>query len=199
MDDDLMQSEPWEQQAGEPNRWFARFEFFRLAGPTRSLLGSVNAERLSRAANKSRSIPQAWAKNAKSWRWRERAEAWDQAQRQEARLARARDIEEMNRRHLHETQALQSKAFQRLKAMDLERLSPADVLRYCIESAKLERTIRGEPETIEEQRLTGAGGGPIAFTLEDAVRADQELEDFKHARLQPPGSTALSEGSPQMP
>ena len=26
----------------------------------------------------------------------------------------------------------------------------------------------GEPQTIEEQRLTGPSGGPVAFTLEEA-------------------------------
>jgi hypothetical protein len=199
MDDEVMQPPLWEQRAGEPNRWYARFESFRLAGPNRSLLGSVNADRLSRGASRTRSIPQAWATNAKLWGWRERAQAWDEAQRLEARLARAQTIEEMNRRHLHEAQALQSKAFQRLKALELERLSPADVLRFCIESAKLERTIMGEPETIEEQRLTGSGGGPVTFSVEDAVRADQELKEFEHARLQQPGSSALPEGSSQVP
>jgi hypothetical protein len=199
MDDDLMQPDPWEQLTGEPNRWFARFESFRLGGQSRSLLGCVNADRLARGADRSRSIPQAWANNAKRWRWRERAEAWDHAQRLEARLARTRDIEEMNRRHLHEAQALQSKAFQRLKAMEIERLSPADVLRFCIESAKLERTVMGEPQTIEEQRLAGHGGRPVTFTVEDAVRADQELEGFQHARMQQPGSTSLPDGSPQVP
>jgi hypothetical protein len=195
MDEDLMQPDPWEQQAGEPNRWFARLESYRLAGPSRSLLGAVNAERLSRQLKKTGSVPQTWAKNAKRWQWRERAQAWDHAQRQEARLARARDIEEMNRRHLVEAQALQTKAFQRLKALELERLSAADVLRFCIESAKLERTIMGEPEVIEEQRLTGSDGGSITFTLEDAVRADQELEEHRNARMQPPGCTALPDGS----
>jgi hypothetical protein len=199
MGDALIQSEPWEQQAGEPNRWFARFETFRLAGPSRTMLASVNADRFARGANRSRSIPQAWAKNARRWQWSERAQAWDHAQRKEVRLARARDIEEMNRRHLHEAQALQSKAFQRLKSLELERLSPADVLRFCIESAKLERTVMGEPETIEEQRLTGDDGGPVTFTLEDAVRADKELEGFQHGRMQPPGGTAVPDGSSQVP
>jgi hypothetical protein len=199
MDEDLSQLEPWEQQPGEPNRWYARFECYRLAGPSRSLLGAVNALRLPRGLTKSRSIPQAWAKNAKEWRWRERAEAWDLRQRQEARAAHLQEVEEMNRRHLQEAKALQSTAIQRLKSLDVEQLSPADVLRFCIESAKLERTVLGEPETIEEQRLTGKGGGPVTFTVEDAVRADQELEAWHHDHLQQPGSGPLPEGNPQVP
>jgi predicted Fe-S protein YdhL (DUF1289 family) len=199
MDNDVSEPDSWEQQLGEPNRWFARFESFRLAGPSRSLLGSVNADRLVRGCHRSRSVPQAWAKNAKRWQWRERAQVWDHAQRLEARRARARDIDEMNRRHLHEAQALQGKAIQRLKILEPERLSPADVLRFCVESTKLERAVMGEPKTIEEQPLTGNGGGTVTFTLEDAVRADQELEGFRHARMQQSRGTSLPDGSTQMP
>jgi hypothetical protein len=191
MNDDV-QPDPWEQVKGESNRWYARFESFRLIGPNRSLLAAVNADRVARGVNRTRSVPQGWAKNAKHWHWRERAEAWDAAQRLEARQSRARAIEEMNRRHVHEVQALQSKAFQRLKAMELERLSPADVLRFCLESAKLERTIMSAPEGDEINLSPTPSGAGVSFSVEDAVRADQELEVFEHARMQSPGSTPLS-------
>jgi hypothetical protein len=54
--------EPWEQQPGESNRWYARFERFRLAGPSRSLLGAVNTARQDGGKGSARSVPQAWAK-----------------------------------------------------------------------------------------------------------------------------------------
>jgi len=191
--------EPWEQQPGEPNRWYARFERFRLAGPSRSLLGAVKAEREQVGKRSTRSVPQAWAKAAQLWRWRERAEAWDAHERCKARAAHAQQVEEMNRRHVQEVRGLQSAAIGRLKSLNLEQLSPAEVLRFLVAAAKLERTALGEPETIEEQRHTGAGGGAVLFTLEDAVRADQELEEWNHDRLQPPGSGPLPEGDPQVP
>jgi hypothetical protein len=199
MSDPECQDHLWEQQPGEPNRWYARFELYRLAGPTRSLLGTVNAQREQRGANRTRSVPQAWATNAKRWCWRERAEVWDAFQRRQTRLAHAHDIEEMTRRHLQEARALQNAAIQRLKSLNFDQLSAADVLRFCIEAAKLERTALGEPEVVEEQRLTGPGGGAVAFTLEDAVRADQELEKWSHERNQPDPSAALPEGNPQVP
>jgi hypothetical protein len=174
-------------------------ERYRLAGPGRSLLGAVNAERQERGARPSRSVPQAWATNARQWRWRERAEAWDAHERLQARAARAQQVEEMNRRHVQEARGLQSTAIGRLKSLNLEQLSAADVLRFLVAAAKLERTALGEPETIEEQRLTGAGGGAVTFTLEDAVRADQELEEWTHDRMQPPGGGQLPEGNPQVP
>jgi hypothetical protein len=195
----LASPEPWEQQPGESNRWYARFERFRLAGPSRSLLGAVNSERQQDGKRSTRSVPQAWAKAAQQWRWRERAEAWDAHERCQARAAHAQEIEEMNRRHVQEARGLQSAAIGRLKSLNLEQLSPAEVLRFLVAAAKLERTALGEPETIEEQRLTGAGGGAVIFTLEDAVCADQELEEWNHDRLQTPGSRPLPEGDSQVP
>src|SRR5262245_4447920 len=124
MSDPECQAQPWEQQPSEPNRWYARFELYRLAGPSRSLLGAVNTERQQRGAKKTRSVPQAWATNAKCWRWRERAEAWDEFQRHQTRLAHAEELKEMTRRHLQEARALQSAAIQRLKALDPNKLSP---------------------------------------------------------------------------
>jgi hypothetical protein len=191
--------EPWERQSGEPSRWYARFDIFRLAGPSRSLLAAVNAEREQRGAQKSKSIPQAWAKSAKEWRWRERAEAWDERQRQQARAAHEKEIEEMNRRHLQEAKALQSKAIQRLKALEHAQLSPADLLRFFTEGTKLERTALGEPQTIEENRLTGPGGGAVIFTVEDAVNADRQLEEWSNDRLQSQPGTTVPDGDSQEP
>ena len=131
--------------------------------------------------------------------WRERAEAWDEHERGKARAAHADAVEEMNRRHVQEAKALQSKAIQRLKSLDFDKLSTADVLRYLIEAARLERTALDQPESIAEQRLTGKDGGAVAFTLEDAVTASSELEKWQHDHLQVQGSPALPEGSLEVP
>jgi hypothetical protein len=199
MDHSLTQPEPWERQPGEPNRWYARFERYRLAGPSRSLLGILNAERQLCEAKKGKSLPQAWARNAQRWRWRERAEAWDAHERRQARAAHAQQTAEMNNRHIQEAKALQAKAIQRVKSLDADDLSPTDVLRFCTESAKLERTAVGEPETMEGQSVTAATAGAVVFTLEDAVRADQELENWNHDRMQSQPSTPLPNGDSQVP
>jgi len=68
----------WKQLEMEPNRWFQRFERFRLLGPERTLLGVFNEWRLAKSRPISRSNPKSWRDAANQWRWRERAEAWDQ-------------------------------------------------------------------------------------------------------------------------
>lgn len=70
--------QPWERQEGEPNLWYQRFERYRLAGPTRSLLGTVNAEKAERGVQRrARSTPGAWQRKFEKWNWKARAEAWD--------------------------------------------------------------------------------------------------------------------------
>jgi hypothetical protein len=151
-----------------------------LAGPGRSLLGAVNGERRRKGRSPARSTLQAWAASARRWRWRERAEAWDECQRQEARRVHADRLEEMNRRHAQEAFELQGKAVQRLQSLDPERLSTADVLRFCLGAAKLERAVLGAAPHATD--AAPAAGG-VSFTLEDAVRADRELEEFHHDQL----------------
>jgi len=193
------ETELWDRQPGEPNRWFGRFERYRLAGPNRSLLGTVNGKLSDKDATRKAKVPGSWNRAFAQWRWRQRAEAWDEQERRQAQAARLQEIDEMNRRHIQEAQALQSKALLRLKSLELDDLSAPDVLRYFVEATRLERTARGEPEAIEERRLTGKGGGTVVFSLEDALEADKELQEWQNDRLQSRGGEVLPEGSPQVP
>lgn len=185
----------WDRQTGEPNRWYARFECYRLTGPKRSLLGTVAAEREQQGTKKSSSVPQAWFDAAKQWHWKERAEAWDEHEREEARKAHASAVKEMNERHAQEARALQSKALQRLQTLNPEDMSAPEVLRFFIDAAKLERTALGEPQTVAEQRLTGNGGGPVNVTC-TRILTDEELtrivESGGDGTAQPPEGPSQS-------
>jgi hypothetical protein len=190
---------PWERLPGEPARWYTRFERYRLAGPSRSLLATCHAEKAATAARRPRCVPGAWAKAAQRWRWKERAEAWDAQEHQRARQAQADKIRAMNERHAHEARGLQAKALERLRALRPEELKAADVARFLIEATKLERLALGEPDTVQRQELTGKGGGPLQFSLEDAVAAARELEEAEGDSLQREGGEALLPGSPEVP
>src|SRR5258705_4204690 len=129
----------WERMPDEPSRWFARFEQYRLAGPSRSLLGVFNADKLARGQPKQRCVSGAWAQAAQRWRWKDRADAWDDRELQLARQAHDEAIREMNERHVREGLGLQAKATERLRALGPQELGAADVLRYFTEGTKLER------------------------------------------------------------
>lgn len=78
------EQEPWARQKNEPNLWYSRFMAYLLMGPSRSLLGAENAEKISKGQKKSEvSASGAWRNAAKTWNWRERAEAWDEYRRKQ--------------------------------------------------------------------------------------------------------------------
>lgn len=68
---------PWDQQDGEPNRWYQRFNAFRLLGPGRSIEAVYRAECEARVSEVKRPSP-LWYKQAEKWAWEQRAQAWDQ-------------------------------------------------------------------------------------------------------------------------
>lgn len=77
----------WERREGETDRWYRRFEFFKLMGPGRSLLEAVNQERVKKGRERSNSLPGSWRRAAEAWAWRARADAWDQHMAEEAEAA----------------------------------------------------------------------------------------------------------------
>ena len=188
-------SEPWEQQPGESSRAFGAFCVYRGLGPRRTLRAAAEAfyHRSSGAV-----LRQLHTWSAKL-RWVERASAWDRHLDAEARQAQEKARREMAERHAQEARALQAKAVERLRALRPEELGAADVLRYFVEAAKLERLAQGEPDTVQRQELTGRGGGPVRFSLEDAVAAIRELEEADRDSAKRSGGEAAPEGSPEVP
>ncbi len=76
----------WERRPGEPQRWFDRFDRFRLMGVQRSIHSVYVQERASTGAsnvNRRGGVPHSWRHAALRWKWIPRAEAWDEAQRLE--------------------------------------------------------------------------------------------------------------------
>jgi hypothetical protein len=187
--------EPWEQQPRESSRAFGAFCAYRDLGPRRSLRAAAEAYYRRSSAAVLRQCT-TWSG---AFGWVERAAAWDRHLDAEARQAQEAARREMAERHAREARALQAKAVERLRALRPEELAPADLLRYLVEAAKLERLALGEPETVQRQEVTGHGGGPLHFSLEDAVAAARELEESEHDPLHPGGGEALPDRGPQVP
>lgn len=80
---------PWERRPGEPGRWYACLEAYRLLGPQRTIEKAY--QQLAQSAGKKPSHPsQTWYAMAKRWEWQARAEAWDASERRQLR-AKERD------------------------------------------------------------------------------------------------------------
>jgi hypothetical protein len=185
----------WEQQPGESARAFGAFRAYRDLGPRRSLPGAAAAFYGQTSASGERQFDK-WSR---AFRWVERAAAWDRHLDAEGRAAQEAARREMADRHVREARALQAKALERLRALRPEELGPSDLLRYIVEAVKLERLALGEPDTVQRQELTGKGGGPLHFSLEDAVAAARELEEAQRDAMQRGGGAALQDRSPEVP
>jgi hypothetical protein len=186
---------PWEQQPRETARAFAVFCVYRDLGPSRTLRAAAAAFYQRSTASTERQVDK-WSS---AFRWVERASAWDRHLDAAARRAHEEAQREMVERHVKEARAVQAKALERLRALRPEELGPADLLRYLVEAAKLERLSLGEPDAVQRHELTGRGGGPVHFTLEDAVTAARELEENQHDFLHRGGGETLQDRSPEVP
>jgi hypothetical protein len=187
------QSSPvWEQQPRESSRAYGAFCAYRDLGPRRSLRAAATAFYGRTSSALERQLDN-WSR---AFSWVERAGAWDRHLDAETRQALEEARREMVERHLREARTMQGKALQRLQALTPEELGPADLLRYIVEAVKLERLALGEPDTVQRHELTGRGGSPLHFSLEEAVAAARELEEAEHGSMQRDrGETVQDRGS----
>ncbi len=110
---------PWSRQRQdgklEPMLWFERFTAFRLMGPGRSILESVNRARDEKGQNRSNNVPGSWRRIEAAWNWRARVDAWDVAEHERVKLERVAEREEWSRNRLADARALRRKALELLE------------------------------------------------------------------------------------
>lgn len=136
----------WDRMPGEGDRWYARFEKFRLAGPSRSVHAVYNDERESDGkARKSKigdSVPRAWSDAVTKWQWRERAAAWDEARQELTRHEEAEAYRKMREQHLALVSTALGKCKERIDAMLPGELRPRDLITWIDTLTKIERLYR---------------------------------------------------------
>lgn len=175
---DLLDAErqPWERQRGEPSRAFRAFALYRDMGAERRSL-----RRLAEEMGVSLRLVSRWSRKH---HWVERCAAWDDEVDRLAREEQTRAIAEMRRQHAEEAVRLRLAAVKRLmeqlEGFTLEDLDQADLLKIWGEAVKVERLSRGEPETVQQQQITGRDGGPVRVAGPDLSKlTDAELAQLE--------------------
>lgn len=116
----------WDRQPGEPILWYERFEEFRLMGAKRSVFAVyVRYRRLKAGDPKLKvkpTIPGAWTRARREWRWDERAAAWDKLESERRR----EEAEEERLRHREIRRAMTTNALNKVYA-GLDHLKPEDL------------------------------------------------------------------------
>ncbi len=184
---------PWERQPGEPARAFAAFAVYRDCGGRRSLAEACRRFYGDGGSTAKVRCLERWSA---TWRWVERAGAWDAELDRQSRRKLVEAVEAMHQRHAQEAVEFQTKALDRLRKLSVDDLTPAQVLAFFIEAVKVERTARGEPEAVIEQK--GDVPGHVSFFARVAHYADA-LRRIGESRV--PGGTlpGIGGGEPLAP
>lgn len=144
--------EAWERQKGETQKAFAAFVVYRdLPGFQRSFRHAVDRQHgLKPGQAGYRSRYNQLCKWSSKYKWVDRCREWDSYKDRVSREEQIDQVRSMHTRQATIAAALQQKAYERLKKIDPSILSPSMVIKWFVEAAKMERTARGEPETLHE-------------------------------------------------
>lgn len=122
--------QPWEALPGEPVRWYARFETYRMLGAHRTLEAAYRlcAEREGLSAARPGA---AWYAAAQQWRWEERAAAWDAVERERLRAHEEERRFDSREQRLSMISQVLSAAFDLLVLADLPHLDQVEARRWA--------------------------------------------------------------------
>lgn len=179
-DDATPTRQPWERLPEENNLWYDRFERYRMAGPTRSVLSIYNEEQAAKAARKGKSWKRrttagiSWVSKSKEHRWQERAEAWDEYLRVERQL----EDERKRANELEVARELRRKTIQALQAM-LGRVIQAEQSgQYHVDARTLKYLSTAAATIFKESRLEF--GEATDYT---AIELKQEMPELTDEQL----------------
>lgn len=196
--------QPWLKWDEEGEDDYAHFQCFRDLPPPRRTLenayavytGGVYAGEGRPLANRHhqhKRFPPSWMQKSRKWRWRERCAAFD-VWKEKSILEAERDgtleaWREMGERHAREAMALQQKALERLRSLNPQELSAAEVRQFLVQAATLERLARGASlqdmaRVQREKEQEAARDGYAVITYVDDWRGDAAKRGERDARNQ---------------
>lgn len=167
--DDIAETLPWEQQAGETSKSFNAFQAFRDLGPLRTVrdamkvvLGAVDPAAVN------------WSRWRTENQWDARAIAYDRHLDRIRQREHVKKVTEMTSRHAQISEAMQRKVVDRLKEIKAQELRPIDMIRWFETAVKIERLSRGEATEIQ-------GGTTVQATvpLDLSKLSDEQLDQLQ--------------------
>ena len=115
-----MDGNSWDRRLGEPIRWYARFELYRLLGSTRSLDGAFRADSGRDASHRAGA---SWRRNYRAWEWQPRAEEWDAVERDRLRAAEEERRRAARERRLYLLGEIRESSWSAILAANLYKLN----------------------------------------------------------------------------
>jgi hypothetical protein len=176
--------EPWDRQANETSLAYAAFCVYRDMGVTRSRMRT--ARQLGRVVR----VIEEWTEKHN---WLERAQKYDDYLAHQARVVNEKAILEMQKRHAGFAVQLQRKALEKLKILELDDMSPGDLLQFIMQGAKLERQARGVTDDPDKEK---AGQVQVIVSYNEANVNISETQ--LRANYRPPEAPVIIDVAPNL-
>ena len=150
---------PWEPQPGETHKAYAGFCEYAKQPPATRAAGGKDRKRGYLGKPITPAVLATWSVK---YNWVKRALAWDVERERISREVEISELRAMRRRQIRAAMLAQERAEQKLKSSvkstkqakgAFDELSETDAMKLLSEGAKLERTARGEPGEIIEERV----------------------------------------------
>lgn len=198
----------WDRMEGEPLRWYARFDRFRLMGWRRSVADVYHKENSVKQRKTALKVPGDWYKTAKQWQWDERVEAWDAHKRverdriialEEEEILKAEyslkhnrikdlnklavllkeEVEDENKRWVEDVKAVGKEAYY------VKQFNDAVIREYRATLDDIAKE-KGERVKLTKSEITGKDGGPIQMGRDPNLQllTDEELAQAQRIALQ---------------
>lgn len=165
----------------EPRKAHRLFCIYRDMGESRTLKSCARRCNLSFSYLSSLSTRYDWVK---------RAEAWDSHLDLQKRLAKTKEVVEMNSRHALIATLFQQKVIDKLASMndaDVEALTPEQTIAWFTQSARVELRARGEPDQITHSKANIRQQVSQTNTVEIIETVVRTPDDVRAAKANPKG------------
>jgi hypothetical protein len=175
----------WQRQPGEGPKAFGAFVVYRNLDPKERSLKRVVWE-----CNRSISLIGRWSSR---WDWVERAAEWDDYQEMRRLEARIEAKQRLDEEDLRIIRAARIQAIKALTEMNPEQLAKnlKELRLWITQLINLERSIVGEPESVEERRQKVEIHASIEEQIKEYAPVFQELIDEGAITLGPANAGAL--------
>lgn len=168
----------WEKRADESGRWFARFEVYRLLGPSRSIEKAFQATR-DLEGLKGERPGHAWYQAASEMDWPGRAEAWDRSERERLQAIEMDRRFDAREQRLGMIDQLIGAVFGVLQGANLRSMD-ADEARAWLPTMRIlfKDLITAQRLELGLPVVDAVGGDGAPITADDLMRAQQELDGW---------------------
>jgi len=163
--------DPWDRRPGESPKAYALFLDYRNLGPYKRSLRAL-------AAREPASNLRQMQTYSSQHDWVDRAGSWDDYLARQDQIDQVEQVHAMRRRHAALGFQMLDIAAERVRAINIEKLTVREALMLADLGIKIERQARGEAVTIDELRTDTELDGPTGADILTALRTHPQLLDL---------------------